>query len=69
MISVMFLKVCCQSHVSLSCCLGGYCGLINDVCLKAFSFEWAIWFLSAITGVGLLRWCIFLKGCFCCVTR
>ena len=61
MISVTFLKVCCKSHVSLS----SYCGLIYDICLRAFSFEWAIWFLSAITGVGLLRWCIcFWKNVF-----
>ena len=44
MVSVTFLKVCGQSHVGLSCCIDGYCGLIYDNCLKAFSFEWAIGF-------------------------
>ena len=27
MVSVTFLKVCCQSDVGFSCCLCGYCGL------------------------------------------
>ena len=58
MVSVTFLKVCRQSDVSFSCCLGGYCGLIDDISLKAFSFERAIRFLSAVAGVGLLRWCV-----------
>ena len=58
MISETFLKVCRQSDVGFSCCLGGYCGLIDDISLKAISFERAFRFLSAVAGVGLLRWCV-----------
>ena len=43
MISVTFLKVCCQSDVSFSCCGCGYCGFVDYICLEAFSFEWTIW--------------------------
>ena len=31
-------------------------GLVDYICLEAFSFEWTIWFPSAIAGVRLLRW-------------
>ena len=55
MVSVTFFKVCCQSDVGFSCCLCGYCGLVDNICLKAFSFEWTVWFLSAIAGVRLLH--------------
>ena len=56
MISVTFLKVCFQSDVSFSCRRYGYIGLVDYICLEAFSFEWTIWFPSAIAGVRLLGW-------------
>ena len=56
MVSVPFLKVCCQSDVSFSCRRCGYSGLVDYIWLETFSFEWTIWFLSAIAGVRLLRW-------------
>ena len=42
MVSVTFLKICCQSNISFSCCLSGYSGLVDDVCLEAFSFQWTV---------------------------
>ena len=56
MVSVTFLNVCYQSDVSFSCRRCGYSGLADYIWLEVFSFEWtAIWFLSAIAGVCLLR--------------
>ena len=48
MVSVTFLKVCCQSDVSFSCRRCSYSGLVDYIWLEAFSFEWTIWFFSAI---------------------
>ena len=71
MVSVTFLKVCCQSDVSFSCRRCSYSGLVDYIWLEAFSFEWTIWFLSAIAGVRLLRWWVeiwknVLVVCTCC---
>ena len=52
MISVTFLKVCFQSVESFSCRRCGYIGLVDYICLEAFSFEWTIWFLLQLQVSG-----------------
>ena len=52
MVSVKFLKVCCQSDISFSCCLGGYCGLVNDIRLKAFPSSGQSGFFLQLQGSG-----------------
>ena len=43
MISVTFLKVCCQSDVSFSRRRCGYSGLVYYMSLEALSFEWTMY--------------------------
>ena len=68
MISVTFLKVFRQSDVSFSCFLCGYCcGLIDDICLKALSFECAnkskyVWNLQDAKKPFRIKWKV-LKRC------
>ena len=65
MVSVTFLKVCCQSDVGFSCCLCGYCGLVDNICLEANSFEWTIWFFLQLQVSGC---CVveFERTCLLC---
>ena len=68
MVSVTFLKVCRQSDVGFSYCLCGYCGLVDNIRLEAFSFEWTICFFFFFLQLQVSGCCVveFDRTCLLC---